>query len=126
MKTTFDLPESLVDEIKRRALKEGRDESELVAELLAAGLPNGAESSIRNGQTVPKTLPRLKVRPVESGENPPRPSPSPRLSTDPQTGFPLILCDANAPAIKMSAGDLIAIERELEIQADLERLGLPH
>ncbi|HEY2146530.1 MAG TPA: hypothetical protein VGH32_01250, partial [Pirellulales bacterium] len=67
-----------------------------------------------------------KVRPMESAENPPRPSPSPRLSKDPQTGFPLVLCDSDAPASKMSAGDLIALDRELEIQEDLERLGLPH
>src|SRR5579872_3006272 len=65
MKTTFDLPESLVNEIKCRALKEGRDESELVADLLASGLPHGDESSAANSQTVPKTLPHIKVRPAQ-------------------------------------------------------------
>ena len=64
MKTTFDLPESLVDEIKP-ALEEGRDESGSVADLLAASLPHDAESSTANGQTVPKTLPHIKVRPAQ-------------------------------------------------------------
>jgi hypothetical protein len=48
---------------------------------------------------------------------------SPRVTTDPETGLPLLVCDPDAPASKMTAEELIALEHETHTQADLERLG---
>lgn len=69
MKTTLDLPESLVKEVKLRALHEGRKLKDQVAELLRAGL-----AASRDGRTAPKR------------------TPAPRVKRDPKTGFPVIQC----------------------------------
>jgi hypothetical protein len=122
MRTTFDLPEALLDEIKRRALDEGRDVSELVAQLLAASMSHVATSATANGATVPKTLPLAPVRPIERPDV--RIAVSTRLVKDPKTGFPLIVCGPNAPASKMTAAELIALEQQSQLEEDLERIGL--
>ena len=65
MKTTLDLPDALVNEIKLRAAREGREVNEVVADLLAAGVSPEVKSAATNGLTVPKTLPLIKVRPAQ-------------------------------------------------------------
>ena len=68
MKTTLDLPDSLVKQVKLRALNDGRKLKDTVAELLRRGLASSDES----------------------------PAKSPRVSTDPKTGLPLIVCPQKA------------------------------
>jgi plasmid stability protein len=68
MKTTLDLPDALVNEIKQRAVREGRDVNEVVADLLNAGVSPELKSVPANGQTVPKTLPLIKVRPAQPAD----------------------------------------------------------
>jgi plasmid stability protein len=101
MKTTLDLPEDLVKAVKLRAVNEGRKLREEVADLLRLGLATANRPAARTGH--------LK---------------SPRVRTDPKTGLPVIVCKRNAPARRMSAEDLIALEQESQTREDLERLGL--
>jgi plasmid stability protein len=101
MKTTLDLPDDLVREVKLRALHEGRKLKDAVADLL------------RKGLAAPPT-------PDVSAPG----NASPRISTDHVTGLPLIRCAPNAPASKMTAAELIALEQQTQLQEDLERLGL--
>ena len=101
MKTTLELPDALVKQVKLRAVREGRKLKDMVADL------------IRKGLTSPQT-PAIPAPPLKSA----------RITKDPVTGLPLILCAANAPARKMKAEELIALEQETQTQEDLERLGL--
>ena len=64
MKTTLDLPDALVNEIKLRATHEGREFTDVIADLLTAGLSPTINSHAENGQTVSKTLPLIKARPA--------------------------------------------------------------
>ena len=89
MKTTFDLPDSLVKQVKLRALNDGRKLKDTVADLLRRGLASSDE----------------------------RPAKSPRVSTDAKTGLPLIVCPrAAAPGEEITpernAEILLAQERE--------------
>lgn len=59
MKTTFDLPDELVREIKLKALHEGRKLKDAIAELLRAGLAAAAAKA--EGRTARKTKPRLPL-----------------------------------------------------------------
>ena len=102
MKTTIDLPESLLKEVKLRALHEGRKLKDEGADLLRAGL-----TAVNRPHTARKRLTSSRVR------------------TDPITGLPVIVCDPNAPISKMTAEEILAIEQEAQTKEDLERLGLP-
>jgi hypothetical protein len=62
MKTTLDLPEALVKQVKLRALQEGRKLKDAVADLLRKGLAVGAEAE------------------------------APVIIKDKKTGLPLIVC----------------------------------
>jgi hypothetical protein len=100
MKTTLDLPDALVREIKLRAVQQGLKLKDAVADLLRKGLA------------------------ASDGAQPVRRKASGRLQKDPATGLPLIVCDPNAPAGKMTMKQLLALEQESQSQEDLERLGL--
>lgn len=66
MKTTLDLPDSLVKQVKLRALRDGRKLKDAVADLLQKGLNAAME---------------------------PKPdAPEPVVTTDQKTGLPLIEC----------------------------------
>jgi plasmid stability protein len=95
MKTTVDLPDNLLRQIKLRAVRNGRKLKDMVIELLRKGL----------------------------AENEPPPSP-PVIKEHPLTGLPYIACPPDAPARKMTTADLIAMEQELQTAEDLERLGV--
>jgi hypothetical protein len=71
MKTTLDLPDALVKQVKLRALQEGRKLKDAVADLLRKGLAAGKAGEV-------------DVR-------------TPVITTDKQTGLPLILCNHAAP-----------------------------
>jgi plasmid stability protein len=101
MKTTLDLPDDLVKEVKLRAVHEGRKLRDEVANLLRLGLAIANHPPARNT--------RLR---------------SARVKTDRKSGLPVIVCRPNAPASKMSAAELIVLEQETQTQEDIERLGL--
>jgi hypothetical protein len=98
MKTTFDLPRNLIDEVQLHAQSSGVDRDHAAADLLRLGL-----------SLAPAPV-RILKRPV--------------IETDPETGFPLIKCSASAPARQMTVDQLIAIEQATQTQDDLERAGV--
>ena len=63
MKTIVDLPDPLVAKLKLRAVQEGREVEDVIAELVAAGV---SETSDMNGQDVLKTLPMIEARPANT------------------------------------------------------------
>ena len=67
MKTTLDLPNDLVQEIRRRAVNEGRKLKDVAADLLRAALAPPPESGSLSPAAVPKTLPVIKARSVPLG-----------------------------------------------------------
>lgn len=97
MKTTFDLPPDLVRELKLRAVHEGRKLKDVAADLLKRGLAG------------PETTPK------------PKPA-KPKIEIQ-ANGLPVVRCAANAPAKRMTAGELLALEQESLDQDDLQRLG---
>lgn len=101
MKTTLDLPDDLVRAVEFQALRDGRKLNDAVADLLRKGLA---------GSTAPRPQAAANA--------------SVRITTDPTTGLPVIICDPNAPASKMTIKELLALEQETQTQEDLERLGL--
>jgi plasmid stability protein len=101
MKATFDLPDSLVKEVKLRALHQGRKLKDEVTNLLRAGLA--------------------------AAERPPAPRrhlKSSRVKTDLKTGLPVIVCGSDAPATRMTAQALVQAEQDTQTQEDRERFGL--
>lgn len=97
MKTTIDLPPNLVRAMKLRAVHEGRKLKDVAAELLKRGL------------AAPETQ-----------EQPQPAKPSIEIEAG---GLPVVRCAANAPARRMTADALLALERETLDQEDLQRLG---
>jgi hypothetical protein len=97
MKTTFDLPPDLVRAVKLRAVHEGRKLKDVAADLLKRGLA-GPESPAKPQPAKPK---------IEIQAN----------------GLPVVRCIADAPAKRMSAVELLALEQETLHQEDLQRLG---
>ena len=99
MKTTLDLPDALVNEVKERAQHDGRNLNDAVADLLRKGLAAGEELQ------TPPTRPAVKTRP--------------------QSGLPYVECSPDAPARSMTISELISLERETLGREDRERNGLP-
>jgi hypothetical protein len=100
MKTTLDLPDELIREVKLRAVVQRRTVKDLVAEFIRQGLgmpPRGAAEKR-------PTSARVKI-----GEN----------------GLPVIECAPNAPATRMSVEKLLALEQGAQTEEDLQRAGLP-
>lgn len=91
MKTTLDLPNELVREIRLRAVNEGRKLEDVVANLIRRGLASDAAA---------RAL-------------------SPRKG---HIDVPLFPTDADAPASRMSIGEIIAVEQQSLLGEDLERL----
>ena len=99
MKTTLDLPDDLVREMKMRALMQGRTLRDLAADFLRQGLGMGAPR--------PLTLP-----------------PGSRVETG-ADGLPIIRGASDAPARLMSTEALIALEQDLQTREDMQRAGRP-
>jgi len=100
MKTTLDLPNDLVREIKLRAVYEDKNVKDVAAELLRIGLRFANNSSEDRTPTPPK----VKIQP---------------------NGLPIIYGIAAAPATRMTTAQLLALESETLTQEDSERLSLP-
>lgn len=91
MKTTFDLPDDLVQELKLRSVHERRKLKDVAAAALRRGLAMDAKS------------------------------PEPRKKS---IKLPFFECDPDAPATKMTAEELIALEQKVIEEEDLKRAGL--
>ncbi len=99
MKTTFDLPDELVREMKLRAVMQGRTLRDLAADFIRQGL----------GLTAPRS--------------PQAPSANSLVQLAPN-GLPMIRCSAAAPATDMTVDDLLALEQQAQTQEDLRSAGL--
>lgn len=99
MKTTIDLPDEILREMKLRALMQGRTLRDLATDFLRQGL----------GMAAPRQA------------TPPPPSSLVEIGSD---GLPVIRGRADAPARLMSAEALIELEQTLQTEEDMHRAGL--
>jgi plasmid stability protein len=99
MKTTLDLPDDLAAEVRRRAAADGRDVADEVVEL------------VRKGLAAPAGAPPEMAKAV--------------ITTDPDTGLPVIQSPPDAPIHRMTAAELDALIEREQLEEDLERAGLP-
>lgn len=99
MKTTLDLPEDLVRELKLRSVHDRLKLKDVAARALRRGL--GLEST---AVAKPEQLPQ-------------------GLGFSPQ-GFPVFDCRAGTPVKKMSAREIVVLEQEIIAEEDLNRGGL--
>lgn len=99
MKTTLDLPEDLVRELKLRSVHDRLKLKDVAASALRRGL--GLEST---AVAQPEQLPQ-------------------GLGFSPQ-GFPVFKCRAGTPERKMSAREIVVLEQEIIAEEDLNRGGL--
>lgn len=97
MKTTLDLPDPLMREVKIRAAQEGRKLKDLVGELLRRGLD------------------------LTSSDTPTRRA---RVEIDPELGIPVVVGSPDAPATRMSVEDHLNAEQEALAQLDLQNAGI--
>jgi hypothetical protein len=99
MKTTFDLPDELIRELKRRAAVLGRTVNDLVSEYLRKGIgmapPNPGEKALESSM-------------VLIGDN----------------GLPVIRCSSGAPATRWTTGDILKLEQITQSEEDMQRAGL--
>jgi hypothetical protein len=96
MKTTLDLPEDLIREVKLRAVMQRRPLKDLVADMLRQGMGMAQSASPR-----PPTADSL----VQIGAN----------------GLPVIKCNAKAPARRMRVTKLLELERAALAEEDMAR-----
>lgn len=101
MKTTLELPDELVREIKLRAVMRDCAFKDLVAELLRQGL-----QAERLATLVPT-------------------SPDPRIVID-ERGFPAFRSLPDAPANALTIDEALAMEQAALAGEDLTRAGIPH
>ncbi len=99
MKTTLDLPDDLVREMKLRALMQGRTLRDLAADFLRQGL-GGA-------------VPRQAAAPAQDVPF--------ELSAD---GIPIFRGGPNAPASQMSLPQLLQLEQDALYSEDMQRAGI--
>ncbi len=98
MKTTIDLPEDLIREVKLRAVMQRRTVKELVAECLRQGLDMAPPSAAK-------------------------PQTSARVTID-ASGLPIIQCRTNAPAARMNRKKLLQLEQAALAEEDAKRAGI--
>lgn len=100
MKTTFNLPDELVREMKLRAVMQGRTLRDLATEFIRQGLGMAA--------------PRL-----------PQVPPSDSMVQIGPGGLPLVRCRADVPAVGLPVEDLLALEQQAQTSEDMQRAGHP-
>ncbi|OGB80836.1 MAG: hypothetical protein A2496_16445 [Burkholderiales bacterium RIFOXYC12_FULL_60_6] len=100
MKTTLDLPDELVREMKLRAVMQGRTLRDLTADFLRQGL----------GMAQAKPTPTV---------------PPDSMVCINANGLPVIRSGNNAPAAHMSLDELLALEQQALTREDMQRVGLP-
>jgi plasmid stability protein len=101
MKTTVDLPDELVRQLKMRAVYEGRSLKDLMAECLRRGLDMDRSSR----EVAASSEPRLTLR---------------------ADGLPMFRCREDAAARQTSVRDLLMLEHRLQAEEDLRRVSGSH
>jgi len=99
MKTTLDLPDELIREVKLRAVIQRRTVKDLVAEFIREGL--GIAPARRLEAPAVGAL-------VQLGEG----------------GLPMVRCHPDAPATRMSVEELLMIEHDTQSVEDLKHAGI--
>lgn len=97
MKTTLDLPDDLMRELKIRAASQGRKLKDVTAETLRNGL-------------LPDFLRQAHPKPV--------------ISTDPELGHRVVKGSGDAPVSTMSIEEILTLEQDTLHQEDLQRAGI--
>ena len=100
MKTTVDIPAKLLRQIKLRAVRNGQKLKDIFVELLQRGLTSPREPRV---QAPPNSI----------------------IKTDPETGFPYLEGSPDAPAKCMTTEELVEFEKQILLDQELQRLGLP-
>jgi hypothetical protein len=96
MKTTLELPDDLMREVKIRAAQQGKKMKDVMAETLRSGLfPEAAVSA-----------------------------PKPRITKHPTLGHLVVTGSPNAPASAMPLEQILKLEQDALYQEDLQRLGI--
>ncbi len=98
MKTTLDLPDHLVRQVKQRALQQGRTLKELVADYIRQGLHGGTSGS---------------APPASNG-----------VTVD-GAGLPVFRCDTSSGKAGIDLAAALQLEQECLMQEDRRRAGLP-
>jgi hypothetical protein len=99
MKTTLDLPDDIVLEMKLRALVQGRTMRDLAADFLRQGL----------GLVAPKHVTTMPPdSPIQINEK----------------GFPIFRSGNNAPAQHMRIEQLLQLEQDALTSEDMQRAGI--
>jgi hypothetical protein len=98
MKTTLDLPDRLMRQVKQRALQQGRPIKELVAEYIRQGL---------HGATGTPLQPSARVVELEA------------------SGMPVFRPDPNFSGPPIDLATALQLEQEALMQEDRQRAGLP-
>ena len=97
MKTTLDLPDHLMRQVKQRAVQQGRPIKELVADYIRQGLHGSA--------ALPETA-RRKVLEVDA------------------EGFPLFRTDPQLKRVPIDVATALRLEQATLMQEDCQRAGL--
>ena len=97
MKTTLDLPDDLMREVKIRAAQQGKKLKDVMAETLRSGL-------------FPESTALEK--------------PKPKITKHPTLGFPIVECGSNPPVSRMTIEEILKLEQDALAADDLKRAGL--
>lgn len=100
MKTTLDLPDELVREMKLRAVTQGRTLRDSAADFIRQGL----------GLAAPR---------------PPQAPPPGSVVQLNLAGFPVIRCRADVAALGLTIDDLLTLEQQSQTREDMQRAGFP-
>ncbi len=100
MKTTIDLPDELIREVKLRAVTQRHTVKDLVAEFLRQGLGMAPSA-------------------------PSQPPPANSLVEIGPKGLPVINCQAKARAKRISSKTLLQLEQAAQLEEDLKHAGFP-
>ena len=97
MKTTLDLPDDLMREVKIRAAQQGKKLKDVMAETLRCGL-----------------LPESTALTMSK----------PRITRHPTLGHLVVTGSPNAPASSMTVEQILQLEQDALYQEDLKRVGM--
>ncbi len=96
MKTTLDLPDDLMREMKIRAATQGKKLKDVMADTLRSGL-----------------FPAIPSQPANR----------PIIMTDPELGHRVVKGPPNPPILKMTIEEILELEQDTLYQEDLQRVG---
>ena len=96
MKTTLDLPDDLMREVKIRAATQGKKLKDVMADTL------------RNGLYPASPIPPA-IRPI--------------ILTDPELGYRVVKGSPNPPFLRMTLEEILKLEQDALYQEDLQRVG---